>query len=343
MPLHRIGAHTLEFKNRPRILASAAVVGPKEGRGPWTDGFDLALDDALFGQESYEQAEQAMFREACRRCMEKAGVESSRVQALLGGDLLNQIMAASLAARELQIPFLGLYGACSTMAESLLLGGILTDGGYCSPVLCAVGSHYCTAERQYRFPLEYGNQRTMAAQWTVTGAGACLLSGEEGGPAPLARITHAAIGQVTDLGVSDANNMGAAMAPAAANTLCRFFLDTGTTPRDYARVITGDLGQVGSDILHELMEERGFPLPEGGYMDCGLTVFDPKEDVHAGGSGCGCSASVLSAAILPRLQSGEWQRVLFMATGALLSATTSQQGETIPGIAHAVVLEAPNA
>ncbi len=336
MPLHRAGDHTIIFPNRPRIVESASVVGPKEGRGPHADGFDLVLEDALFGQESYEQAEHAMFQEACERCLKKAGIEKERVQALLGGDLLNQIMAASLAARELSIPFLGLYGACSTMAESLILGSMLVDGGYASPVLCAAGSHYCTAERQYRFPLEYGNQRTPAAQWTVTATGACLLS--EDGPA-LARITHATVGQVIDMGVRDANNMGAAMASAAADTLIRHFLDTGRKPGHYDRVITGDLGQVGADILHELMAERGYPLQEGQYMDCGLSIFRKEDDVHAGASGCGCSASILSAAILPRLKSGAWRRVLFMATGALLSPTISQQGETIPGVAHAVALE----
>ena len=340
MPEHRMGGHTLIFPNQPRILSGAAVVGPKEGRGPLGQQFDFVLDDALYGQQSYEQAEHAMFQKACETCLEKAGMQKENAQALLGGDLLNQIMAASLAARELSIPFLGLYGACSTMAESLILGSLLVDGGYASPVICAAGSHYCTAERQYRFPLEYGNQRTMAAQWTVTGAGAVLLSdtGE-----PLARITHATIGRVVDMGIRDANNMGAAMAPAASDTLIHHFLDMGRKPQDYDRVITGDLGQVGSDILHELLEEKGFPLPEGRYMDCGLTIFDPQDDVHAGGSGCGCSASVLNALILPRLQSGEWKRVLFMATGALLSPTTSQQGETIPGVAHAVALEGGNA
>ena len=336
MAEHRVGKSTLFFPQPPRILSSAAVAGPKEGRGPLGQFFDLVLDDPLFGQKSYEQAEHAMFQEACRRCLKKGGTPRENVQALLGGDLQNQIMAASLAARELSVPFLGLYGACSTMAESLILGSVLVGGGFASPVLCAAGSHYCTAERQYRFPLEYGNQRSPAAQWTVTAAGACLLSGQ--GEA-LARITHATIGRVMDLGVRDANNMGAAMAPAAADTLDKHFQDIGKKPGDYDRIITGDLGQVGSDILHELMEEKGLSLPRDRYMDCGLTVFDPRDDVHAGGSGCGCSASVLSAAILPRLRSGEWKRVLFMATGALISPTSSQQGETIPGVAHAVVLE----
>lgn len=210
MTKHRIGGHTVAFPNHPRILSSAAVVGPKEGRGPLGQAFDRVVEDALCGQKSYEQAEHAIFQDACERCLQKANMPKERVEAMLGGDLLNQIMAASLAARELSIPFLGLYGACSTMAESLILGGILVDGGYASPVLCAAGSHYCTAERQYRFPLEYGNQRTPAAQWTVTGAGACLLGAEGDG---LARLAMATIGQVVDMGIRDANNMGAAMAP----------------------------------------------------------------------------------------------------------------------------------
>lgn len=336
MPQHRIGKQTVFFSSSPRILSSAAVVGPKEGRGPLGQQFDFVVPDALYNQSSYEQAEHAIFREACQRCLSKGHTPKEDVQAMLGGDLLNQIMAASLSARELSIPFLGLYGACSTMAESLVVGSMLVDGGYAAPVLCAAGSHFCTAERQYRFPLEYGNQRTPAAQWTVTGAGACLLGQQGKG---CVRITHATIGRVVDLGVSDPNNMGAAMAPAAADTLIAHFKDTQRTPSDYTRVISGDLGFVGSRILQELMQKNDFPLPAEQYMDCGLNIFDPRDDVHAGGSGCGCSASVLSALILPKLQSGEWKRVLFMATGALLSPTTNQQGETIPGVAHAVVLE----
>ena len=208
--MHRIGKNTIELKNRPGILSSAAVTGPKEGRGPYGQAFDMVLDDPLFGQQSYEQAEHAMFQKACEIALDKANMKKEQVQALLGGDLLNQIMAASLAARELAIPFLGLYGACSTMAESLALGAILVDGGYMDPVLCAAGSHYCTAERQYRFPLEYGNQRTMASQWTVTGAGSCVLTCQT---ASMIKIPMVTIGRVVDMGVSDANNMGAAMAP----------------------------------------------------------------------------------------------------------------------------------
>lgn len=336
MAQHRIGKQTIVFLGKPGILSSAAVVGPKEGRGPLADGFDLVVNDALFNQESYEQAEHAIFREACDKCLKKGNFSNTDIQAMLGGDLLNQIMAASLSARELSIPFLGLYGACSTMAESLILGAVLVDGGYAAPVLCAAGSHFCTAERQYRYPLEYGNQRTPAAQWTVTGTGACLLGASS---SPWARITHATAGRVVDMGIKDANNMGAAMAPAAADTLIAHFRDTGRTPQDYDQIISGDLGRIGSEILTELMKKNDYLLTQDNYMDCGLKIFDPRDDVHAGGSGCGCSATTLSAYILPKIRKREWKRVLFMATGALLSTTTSQQGETIPGVAHALVLE----
>ncbi len=332
----RIGKQTIRFNRQPVILSSASVVGPKEGRGPLSQGYDRIMEDAENGQNSYELAEHKMMLEACQRAVEKASMTVEEIQAMLGGDLLNQIISTSLSARELHIPYLGLYGACSTMAESLLLGSILCDGGYAEPVLCAAGSHYCTAERQYRFPLEYGNQRTPAAQWTVTGSGACVIGCQKHG---LAKITHGTIGKVVDLGITDANNMGAAMAPAACDTLCAHFCDTGRKPQDYDRIFTGDLSMIGSTLLKELMMEKGFALPEDIYQDCGLLIFDEKEDVHAGASGCGCSASVLSAHILPNIQSGVWKRVLFMATGALVSTTSSQQGESIPGIAHAVVLE----
>ncbi len=335
MAKSRLGAQTLVFSNKPGIAAHASCVGKKEGEGPLGAQFDLIAKDALFGQDSFERAETMFYKQACTLCMEKAGVDRTAVGALLGGDLENQIMAASLAARELRIPFLGLYGACSTMAESLLLGAALADGGYLQNALCAASSHYATAERQYRFPLEYAAQRPPAAQWTVTGAGAALVTTGK----HAARITHGTVGLVVDLGVSDAANMGAAMAPAAAATLKAHFRDTDRTQNDYDRVITGDLGAVGSALLLELCEKNGFELSRDKHMDCGLLIFSPEQDTHAGGSGCGCSASVLSAYILPRVASGEWKRVLFMATGALLSPTANQQGETIPGVAHAVVLE----
>ena len=336
---NRMGHQTVVYRNTPWIIATACAAGPREAQGPLGDTFDLVADTPDFGQESYEQAEVALLREACRICLDKAGLGEKGVEAMLGGDLLNQIMPSSLAARALKIPFLGMYGACSTMSEGLLVGGLLVDGGYASPVLCTAGSHYATAERQYRFPLEYGNQRTPASQWTVTGAGTVLLSLHDPGRKPLAQLTRACIGRVVDMGVTDANNMGAAMAPAAAATLCAYFDDTGETPEQFDRIITGDLGSVGSELLLEWSGKMGHPLPRERMMDCGLTIYDPAQDSHAGGSGCGCSAVVLSSFILPRLQSGEWRRVLFMATGALLSPTTSMQGETIPGVAHAVVIE----
>lgn len=330
---------TITLKNRPGITAGAAIVGQKEGEGPLRASFDQIVEDDLFGEESWEKAESRFYYIAATACLNKAGLTPAQIGVLLGGDLLNQIMSTSMAARELHIPFLGLYGACSTMAESLCIGAMLTDAGHVQHALCAVSSHFCSAERQYRFPLEYGNQRTPTAQWTVTGAGATLLSAD---PArAICRCTHVTIGQVTDMGITDANNMGAAMAPAAADTLRRHLEDTGRTAEDYDLIITGDLGQIGHDILLALMQEAGHPLIPERYLDCGLAIFDrEKQDVHAGGSGCGCSAAVLNGHILQRFQAGELHRVLFMATGALLSTTTTQQGCTIPGIAHAIALEA---
>lgn len=335
MAVNRIGKHTIVFKEHPKVLSCASVAGPKEGRGPLASCFDEITKSPEYGQSSYEAAEQQMILKAAQTCLDKGNVPPQQVQAMLGGDLLNQIISTSFTARQMDIPFLGLYGACSTMAESLLLGAIMTDGHYAAPVLCTAASHYCTAERQFRYPLEYGNQRTPAAQWTVTAAGACLLGYGTG----MASITYGTIGKVVDLGVTDANNMGAAMAPAAADTLFHHFCDTGRTPNNYDHIFTGDLGMIGSQLLKKLMQEKAFPLSDDIYQDCGLMIYDPKDDVHAGASGCGCSAAVLSAHILPRLQSGEWKRVLFMATGALMSTVSSQQGESIPGIAHAIVLE----
>lgn len=327
---------TITLNNRPAIVAGAAIACKKEGEGPLASFYDQVIEDDLFGEETWEKAECRFFYTACQTCLHKAGVAKPDV--LLGGDLLNQIMSASMAARELSVPFLGLYGACSTMAESLAVGSMLMDGGYVKTALCAASSHFCSAERQYRFPLEYGNQRTPTAQWTVTGAGATCLSAEPGKNA-IARVTHVTIGQVVDMGIVDANNMGAAMAPAAAHTLTRHFADTGRSPDDYDLIITGDLGQVGHDILLSLMKERGRPLIAERYVDCGLLVFSKDQDVHAGGSGCGCSAVTLNGYIWNRFEKGELKRVLFMATGALLSTTSSQQGESIPGVAHAVAIE----
>lgn len=339
----RIGMQTIELSSRPALCGSAAFVGKKEGEGPLGNCFDYVAEDEMYGQESFELAEKQLYLDAIRKAIRKAGAKPSDVQFLLGGDLLNQIITASFSARELGIPFIGLYGACSTMAESLALGGMLLDGGHASQVVCAASSHFCTAERQYRYPLEFGAQRPPTAQWTVTGAGASLLSVKPASPV-LAHVTRVCMGRVIDLGITDANNMGAAMAPAAADTLLSFFSDTGTTPEDYDLIVTGDLGQVGHDLLMQLMREQRMPLPQERYQDCGLLIYNREEqDVHAGGSGCGCGASVLNAYLLPQLQTGQLKRIVFMATGALMSLTSSQQGESIPGIAHAVVLESPAA
>ena len=336
---NRIGQHTILLPSRPRILSGAAIAGKKEGAGPLHDDFDQIIADDLFGEETWEKAESRFQYTAADLAIRKAGLTHGQIDAALGGDLLDQIMAASLAVRELHTPFIGLYGACSTMAESLCLASMLVDGSYLRHAVCTASSHFCTAERQYRFPLEYGNQRPPTAQWTVTGAGSAVVSSDDKRPA-ICRSTHVTLGRIVDMAIKDANNMGAAMAPAAADTLHRHMTDTGRTAQDYDLIITGDLGRVGHDLLLTLMEERGMPLDPARYIDCGLEIFSPDQDTHAGGSGCGCSAVTLCGHIFNRFQRGEVHRVLFMATGALLSPTSSQQGDTIPGIAHAIVLEA---
>ncbi len=339
MTLNRIGQATIVLPSRPRIVAGAAIAGKKEGEGPLRRDFDQIIEDDLFGEESWEKAESRFQYTAATACLQKAGLTTAQVDVSMGGDLLNQIMAASMAARDLHIPFLGLYGACSTMAESLCVASMLVDGGYARHALCTASSHFCSAERQYRFPLEYGAQRPPTAQWTVTGAGSTLISSDERFPA-ICRSTHMTIGRIVDMSIKDANNMGAAMAPAAADTIMRHMEDTGRTAADYDLIITGDLGRVGHDVLLALMQERGMPLDPARYIDCGLEIFSEDQDTHCGGSGCGCSAVVLNGHIFRRFREGELHRVLFMATGALLSPTTNQQGESIPGIAHAIALEA---
>ena len=336
---NRIGQHTILLPSRPRIISGAAIAGKKEGAGPLHDDFDQIIADDLFGEETWEKAESRFQYTAADLAIRKAGLTHGQIDAALGGDLLDQIMAASLAVRELHTPFIGLYGACSTMAESLCLASMLVDGGYLRHAVCTASSHFCTAERQYRFPLEYGNQRPPTAQWTVTGAGSAVVSSDDKRPA-ICRSTHVTLGRIVDMAIKDANNMGAAMAPAAADTLHRHMTDTGRTVQDYDLIITGDLGRVGHDLLLTLMEERGLPLDPARYIDCGLEIFSPDQDTHAGGSGCGCSAVTLCGRIFNRFQRGDVHRVLFMATGALLSPTSSQQGDTIPGIAHAIALEA---
>lgn len=332
----RIGAQTTALPSCPGLIGWAGIVGQKEKEGPYGAKFDWIIPDELNGEQSFEGAERAMLEQAVVLCAEKAGTRPNEIQMLLAGDLLNQIISAGFAARNLGIPFYGLYGACSTMSESLSVGGMLADGGFADRLICATCSHFCTAERQYRAPLELGNQRTPTAQWTVTGAGAVMISGSKHAPVVL---THTTCGRVVDLGITDANNMGAAMTPAAFDTLAAHFRDLGRGFADYDLVVTGDLGRLGRELLIELLREKKIDVDEGKLFDCGCEIFSERQDVHSGGSGCGCAASMLCAHLLPELAAGRLKRVLFMATGALLSPTSSMQGESVPGIAHAVAME----
>jgi len=335
----RVGKRTVELTSRPGVLAWASVAGQKEKDGPYGSWFDYVIQDELNGEQSFEAAERSILETAVKLCAEHGGCAVEDVQMLLAGDLLNQIISAGFAARNLGIPFYGMYGACSTMSESLSIGAMLADGGFADRLICATCSHFCTAERQYRAPLELGNQRTPTAQWTVTGAGAVMLAGGSAAEEASVILTHTTCGKVIDLGITDQNNMGAAMAPAAADTLCAHFGDTGRGFGDYDLIVTGDLGRLGRTLLIELLEQKGVKVCEEKLFDCGCEIFSSRQDTHCGGSGCGCAASMLCAHVLPRIKNGELRRVLFMATGALLSPTTSMQGESVPGVAHAVALE----
>ena len=332
---YRIGKYTLKMEHSPSIESYASVGSKKESEGPLAAYFDLLEPDGYFGEKTWEKAESRIQREAINRALAKGNLDPSDIDYVFAGDLLNQCISSSFGLRELGIPLFGLYGACSTMAESLSLAGILVDSGAAVHCAAVTSSHFCTAERQFRFPLEYAGQRTPTSQWTVTGGGAVIV-GHGQKPPYIHAITT---GTVEDYGIKDANNMGAAMAPAAASTICRYFQDTGTTPEEYDLILTGDLGYVGTGLLYELTERQGYAIHKN-HRDCGLLIFDREKqpDIYAGGSGCGCAASVLCGYILPQIQRGELQKVLFIATGALLSTTSCQQGETIPGIAHLVSL-----
>ena len=326
--------HSIRFVNAPVLHSFAAIVGKKEGEGPYGTQFDRIIPDAMMGQKNWEQAESYLQSETFRLAVSKGLLKPEEIDCILAGDLINQCTGSAFAARETGLPFLGLYGACSTMAEALLLAGILTDGGYCERVCAVTSSHFSTAERQFRFPLSYGGQRTPTAQWTCTASGAAVVT--RNGTAP--RMVGGCIGRICDLGVTDATNMGAAMAPAAADTISRYLQDTGTVPSDYDVIITGDLGKIGSRLLVSLLETQGIRIASV-HQDCGCMMFDDaQQDTHAGGSGCGCSASLLCGYFLPKLAAGLMHRVLFCATGALLSAMSAQQGESIPGICHAIEL-----
>ena len=332
--MKKLGRQTAALPSRPRIIASAAVGGKREGEGPLKDCFDRVSADSYFGEESWERAESHMIRECFDLACNKAGLAAAP-DYIIAGDLLNQCMSSAFAMKDSGAPYFGVYGACSTMAESLTLAAMLVDGGYAETACAVTGSHFCTAERQYRYPLEYGGQRTPTSQWTVTGAGAAIVGALGRGP----YISHVTTGRIVDAGINDANNMGAAMAPAAYDTLCAHFADTGRAPEYYDAIFTGDLGALGHDIVQDMFAADGVKLGAR-YMDCGVLIYDLRtQDVHAGGSGCGCCASVLCGHILPAMRKGIWKRVLVAATGALMSPTSAQQGASIPGICHAVAIE----
>ena len=330
-----LGTQSLRFSEACYILGSASVVGKKEGEGPLGDLFDMICDDDKFGQENWEKAESQLQKEALTLALGKAGLHKEDLRYLFAGDLLGQNMATSFGLLDFSVPLFGLYGACSTAGESLSLASMCVAAGFAHRAAAVTSSHFASAEKQFRFPLEYANQRPLSATWTVTGSGAYIV-GKDKSPVRIAGITT---GKIVDYGIKDSMNMGAAMAPAAADLIAAHLRDFEAKPEDYDAIITGDLGSVGQKILFDLMEERGYDIT-GVHRDCGMEIFDSeKQNTCAGGSGCGCSASVLSAYFLPRLWNGEWRKILFVPTGALMSVTSFHEGENVPGIAHGVLLE----
>ena len=326
------GKQSFVLPQPPVITAWTSVAGKREAEGPLAHTFDIKCRDTYFGQKTWEQAEKKMQQLALKKLLEKAGLSTEDLDLVLSGDLLNQCIGSSFTLRNTGIPHLGLYGACSTMAEGLLAAAMAVGGGFADRAVAMTSSHFAASERQYRFPLGYGGQRPPTSQWTVTGSGAALVCREGSGP----KITACTIGTVTDLGIQDANNMGAAMAPAAYATIRAHFADLQTGPEDFDRIVTGDLGQIGKELLMQLARRDGLSLG-GKLMDCGTLVFDPaRQDVHAGGSGCGCSAITLCGTLLEELRIGKVKKLLFCGTGALLSPTSTQQSLPIPGICHAV-------
>lgn len=333
--MEKVGKQTIKFNNPPTIVDCASIVGPKESQGPLAKYFDQTLDDEFWGEKTWEKAESKIIKETVNTVIHKSGIPMNQIDYCFAGDLLNQCISSSFGLRELNIPFFGVFGACSTFVESLCLGSIFLDGKAASNVLCATSSHFCSAEKQFRFPLELGNQRPPTSQWTVTGSGAAILSATGNGP----YITYVTPGKIVDMGIKDANNMGAAMAPAALDTLITHFQDTGRKPSDYDAILTGDLGHIGKEILIELAEGKGYNI-KNNYEDCGVLIFDKEtQDTHSGGSGCACIGTTFSGYFYKRLKDKKINKILLIATGALTNATSSQQGESIPGIAHAVAVE----
>uniref|UniRef100_UPI004056DF13 stage V sporulation protein AD n=1 Tax=Acetatifactor sp. TaxID=1872090 RepID=UPI004056DF13 len=342
----KLGKASVKLEKPVYIIASASIVGTKEGEGPLGLLFDMVGSDDMFGCNTWEEAESSLQKEAVYMAMEKAGVRPDDISFIYAGDLLGQSIATSFGISSYEIPLLGVYGACSTCGESITLGAMSIAGGFAEKVMCVTSSHFASAEKEFRFPLEYGNQRPLSASWTVTGSGAFVLSSEtdckgeqDKGNGARARIMGMTIGKIVDFGLKDSMNMGACMAPAAASTLEQHFIDWNSRPEDYDKIITGDLGSVGQKVLIDLMKDKGYDIAAK-HMDCGIEIYDAKtQDTHAGGSGCGCCAVTLSAYILKQIEEGNWKKILFMPTGALLSKTSFNEGQSVPGIAHALVLE----
>lgn len=329
-----IGKQSLTFQTPPRIVSSASIVGQKESEGPLGKYFDLLCEDPMAGAKNWEEAESALQKQAAKMALSKAGLTSEDIRYLFSGDLLGQIIASSFGMLDLEIPMFGLYGACSTAGESLSLASMMVAAGYADYAMAITSSHFASAEKQFRYPLEYASQRPLSTTWTVTGSGAFIV-GKEGN----VKISGITTGKMVDYGIKDSMNMGAAMAPAAADTIYTHLTDFGRTPEDYDLIVTGDLGVVGRELLLDLLRQKDIDLEEK-HFDCGIAIFDDKkQDTHAGGSGCGCSAVTLAGYLLPKLESGELKRILFMPTGALLSTVSFNEGQSIPGICHGVVLE----
>lgn len=333
----KIGKQSLFYQNPPYIIGYATVVGKAEGEGPLKNSFDVINKDSYWGKKTWEQAESAMQKAAFSLALDKAGLLQSQVDFLFSGDLLNQSISSTFAMRESEIPYFGIYGACSTMGEGLILASMNVSTGLAKTAAAITSSHFCTAERQFRFPLEYGGSRTPTSQKTVTAAGASIVSQTGHGP----QITHVTPGKIVDLGITDVSNMGAAMAPAAYDTIRQHLLDTGRKASDYDLIVTGDLGAVGHKIVKDFFQKDGLNLTN--YQDCGMMIFDmQKQQVDAGGSGCGAAAAVLNGYLIKELLRKRLKRILFCPTGALMSPTSAGQGESIPGICHAVAISMIN-
>ena len=333
--MKKIGTQTFKLDNPVTIFETASIVGKKEADGPLAKYFDVCLQDEFFGEKTWEKAESKMIKFAIETVIRKSNIAVSDIDYLLAGDLLNQCISSSFGIRDLEIPFLGIFGACSTFVEGMMIGSMLLDGGAGNYALAATSSHFCSAEKQFRFPLELGNQRPPTSQWTVTGSSAAVLSKSGTGPF----ITHVTPGKIVDRGITDANNMGSAMAPAAVSTILTHLKDTGRKPTYYDAIITGDLGHIGKGIVLDLCKAEGFQLSSV-YNDCGVLMFDKeKQDTHSGGSGCACCGTVFSGYFFNQLKEKKIKNMLLVATGALMNSTSTQQGESIPGIAHAISIE----